>query len=279
MKFTFVLLIVALAVPGSSQDFIQSALSKPPSKFKLFQHHSTVAWSCTSSGVNAFVYKAGMAVDADGAFRAYHPNNRLGLDSIEHAGRPGHWWALATDTGKTTGHPIVQRKGDPAPGYYVSMTSLFDDRHSERDPRRFVDAAKIPYVVLPPIGSRHAKLGDFATVINLRNRKMAGAIVADESSSDLKMGEGSIALAKALGIHSSPRNGGIDDGVAYLIYPGSGNAKPRRLKEIVAISRTHFQTWGGRDKLNAFLRTEPETTPVTARSEETLRPQEQPLEK
>ena len=28
------------------------------------------------------------AVDADGAFRAYHPNNRLGLDTIDHAGRP-----------------------------------------------------------------------------------------------------------------------------------------------------------------------------------------------
>lgn len=46
------------------------------------------------------------AIDADGEYRAYRPDNRIGLDSIEHAGRPGNWWALATDTGsRTPGQP------------------------------------------------------------------------------------------------------------------------------------------------------------------------------
>lgn len=196
--------------------------------------------------MTAFVFKSGLAVDADGAYKAYHPNNSLGLDSIEHAGRPGDWWALATDTGKPSGRPVLQGKNDPAPGYYVSMTSLFDANiPNEHDPRRFIDAASIPYVVLPPKGFKHAQLGDFATVVNLRSGKSSGAIVADESASELPMGEGSIALASTLGINSNPRTGGIEHGVAYVIYPSSGNRKPRTPQEIAKISRRYFENWGG----------------------------------
>ncbi len=196
-----------------------------------------------------------MAIDADGAYRAYHPDNRLGFDSIEHAGHPGNWWALATDTGEPSGHPVVQGKNDPAPGYYVSMTSLFDASiASERDPRRFVDAATIPYVVLPPEGFKQAQLGDFATVVNLQNGKVAGAIVADQSAPDLPMGEGSIALAVALGINSDPRRGGVEKDVAYIIYPKSGNGKPRSLNEIVSSLRGYFQRWGGLEKLKSCVR-------------------------
>lgn len=221
---------------------------------RLFRHHGTTAWSCGSADVSAFVFRSGLAVDADGAFRAYHPNNRLGLDSIEHAGRPGNWWALATDTGKASGHPVLQGKNDPAPGYYVSMTSLFDSSiRNEHDPRRFIDAASIPYVVLPPKGFKHAKLGDFAMVVNLRNRKLSGAIVADESASDLPMGEGSIALANALGINSNPRTGGSEHGVVYVIYPGSGNGRPRQQDEIEFISRRYFQSWGGMAQIKHCL--------------------------
>jgi hypothetical protein len=255
VKFVFALLVLAVAAPSGSQTPKLPISSQLSRKVKLFRHHSTIAWSCGSSGVEAFVYEAGLAVDADGAFRAYHPNNWLGLDTIEHAGRPGNWWALATDTGEPSGRPVVQGKSDPAPGYYVSMTSLFDEANpNERDPHRFVDAASIPYVVLPPVGLKHATLGDFATVVNLRNGKVAAAIVADESAPELKMGEGSIALAVALGINSNPRNGGIDHGVAWVIYSGSGNGKPQGLDEIVSTSRRYFQTWAGLHKLNSCLR-------------------------
>ena len=134
------------------------------------------------------------------------------------------------------------------------MTSLFDASISdERNPRRFVDAASIPYVVLPPEGFKHAKLGDFATVVNLRSGKVAGAIVADESAPELPMGEGSIALANALGIDSNPRSGGVEKGVAYVIYPGSGNGKPRTLDDIVSASQAYFQRWGGLQTLRGCL--------------------------
>lgn len=255
MKFVLALFALVVVVPSGTETPKLPISSQLPHKTRLFQHHSTIAWSCGSSGVDAFVYEAGLAVDADGAFRAYHANNRLGLDTIEDAGHPGNWWALATDTGEPSGRPVVQGKIDPAPGYYVSMTSLFDAANpNERDPHRFVDAASIPYIVLPPVGFKYAKLGDFATVLNRRNGKVAEAIVADESAPELKMGEGSIALAVALGIDSNPRSGGIEHGVAYVIYPGSGNGKPRALDEIVSTSRRYFQTWGGLQKLNSCLR-------------------------
>jgi hypothetical protein len=247
VRFSAVFVVLTLfAASGASAHHPQTG--------KLFRHHSKVAWSCDSSGVQAFVYQAGMAVDADGAYRAYHPNNRMGLDSIEHAGHPGNWWALATETGAPKGKPVLQGKHDPAPGYYVSMTALFDARiTNERNPRRFVDAVAIPYVVLPPEGFKHARLGDFATVVNLRNDKIAAAIVADESAPELPMGEGSIALAKALGIDSNPRSGGVEKGIGYIIYPRSGNAKPRSLDEIISVSRAYFQRWGGVQKLRGCL--------------------------
>ncbi len=247
--------LIALVFLSFSSSHGLSASSRNPQRTKLFRHHSTTAWSCSTSGVQAFVYQSGMAIDADGAYRAYNPDYRLGLDSIENAGHPGNWWALATDTGNPDGRPVIQKKGDPAPGYYVSMTSLYDSSvEDEHNPRRFVDAASIPYVVLPPEGFKYAKLGDFATVMNFENGKIADAIVADESAPDLPMGEGSIALAKMLDIYPDARTGGTDRGVAYVIYPGSGNGKPRPAGEITRASWAHFEKWGGLQKLHSCLK-------------------------
>lgn len=223
----------------------------PCKKSKLFTVQGVVVWS-TPSNTHAFFYKAGLAVDADGAYRAYHPGDRLGLDALAHAGHHGNWWALVTDNGRPSGLPVVQGKSDPAPGFYVSTTALYDPHNpNARDPHRYVDAAKIPYVVLHPKALNHARLGDFATVVNLQNGKLSAAIVADESAPDLPVGEGSIALAKALGIDADPRRGGQDADIAYVIYPGSGNGKPRKLKDVVANSKRLFEAWGGLSRLKA----------------------------
>jgi len=233
---------------------VSPALSQQVARSKLFRHHSTVAFSCGASAVQAFVYQSGMAVDADGAYKAYHPNDSMALDSLEHAGHPGNWWALATDTGSPSGRPVRQGQNDPAPGFYVSMTSLFDANIiDERNPRRFVDAETVPYVVLPSEGFKHAKLGDFAIVLNLRNGKVAGAIIADESAPDLPMGEGSIALARFLGIDPDPRSGGVEKGIAYVIFPSSGKGRPHGLDEIASTSQAYFQRWGGLPRLRGCL--------------------------
>jgi hypothetical protein len=65
------------------------------------------------------------------------------------------------------------------------------------------------------------------------------------------MGEGSIALARVLGINPDPRNSGAETGIAYVIFPESGNGKPRALSEFVSISQSHFQQWGGLPMLQA----------------------------
>jgi len=250
MKFGLMTIVIAFFLSSVSEPSASSSRATCK-KNKLFKAQQIVAWS-TPSRVRGFFYKSILAIDADGAFRAYHPSDRLGLDSLAHAGHRGDWWALVTDNGKTSGRPVVQGKSDPAPGYYVSTTALYDPNNpNTRDPHRYVDAATIPYIVLHPTALNHARLGDFATVVNFQNGKISAAIVADESAPDLPVGEGSIALAEALGINSSPRHGGKDGGVAYLIYPGSGNGRPRPLKEIVANSNQLFAAWGGFDRLKA----------------------------
>src|ERR1700687_2254072 len=126
VKLAMATVLLAIVLPMGSQTPKHPGSHVVPEKSKLFKHHEIVAWSCTLSSLSTFVYVAGLAVDADGAYRAYHPADRLGLDAIVHAGYLGNWWALATDTGETNGRPVLQQRSDPAPGYYVSMTSLYD---------------------------------------------------------------------------------------------------------------------------------------------------------
>ena len=88
-----------------------------------------------------------MTICADGAPKAYHADNSKALDFLGNAGHPGNWWAIVTDNGRPDGKPVVQGAGDPAPGYYVSMTAMPNPQFPLRDPRRYVDATTIPYVV------------------------------------------------------------------------------------------------------------------------------------
>lgn len=222
-------------------------------KTRLFRSHGVVVWTSPHDS-HAIFYKSGFAVDADGAFEAYHPKSAYGLDSLAHAGHRGDWWALVTTNGKKSGRPVIQSQFDPAPGYFVSTTALFDpDNPNIRDPHRYVDAAKIPYIVLHPWALKLARLGDFATVVNLRNGKMASALVADKSSLHPRVGEGSIALADALGINSDPRSGGQAGDVVYLIYSGSGNGRPRDLDDIAANAALLLEAWGGVEKLSGCV--------------------------
>jgi len=182
----------------------------------------------------AFLFISGMTIDADGAPNAYHPEDATddaaedaGLDELANAGKPGHWNGIITDG---DGDPLIQQERDPFPGYYISCTSLSDQSKTFADPARYVDASKIPYVVLPEnIADRGgARLGDFAVVVNLRNGKSSFAIYADIGT----LGEGSVALADALDIQSDARDGGESDGILYLLFPGSGNRRPRTIGEI-----------------------------------------------
>jgi hypothetical protein len=183
----------------------------------------------------AAFYTGGMMIDADGAYRAYHPGNK-GLDFLGNGGKPGNWWALVTDNGKPSGEPVVQGPNDPAPGFYISTTSLEDPNFKRTDPRRYVDSESIPYIVLPGGKLGGAKLGDYALVINLETKARVKAIVAD-SGPKAKLGEASIATAEALlgKSKSSPKSGGTEKKIIrYIVFPGSGDGLPKSADVIAA---------------------------------------------
>ncbi len=172
-----------------------------------------------------------MDVDVDGAPNAYGPKGKKTLDILQHALAPKG----TTDAGKVVGYmtdyeggpPTVQRAGDPYPGYYVSQTDFADVKNKRmEDPRRYVDATKINYVVLGKVAEKAgAQLGDFATVYSCRTGRAVYAIVAD--SGNPSGAEGSLALVQALGY---PLKNGIDDSVdgreiVVRYYPGSNAAR------------------------------------------------------
>jgi Fungal chitosanase of glycosyl hydrolase group 75 len=203
--------------------------------------HEVPIWQLPGS--QAFFFVSGMTIDADGAPNAYDPDD-TGLDDMANAGVPTHWDGIITDR---DGNPLIQGESDPFPGYYISCTSLSDQSKKFTDPTRYVDASKIPYVVLPnDLADRGgARLGDFAVVMNLRNGKSSYAIYADIGT----MGEGSIALADNIGIWSDARRGGESDGILYLVFPGSGNLQPRTIDEIQSEAEKLLHDWGGIEKL------------------------------
>jgi hypothetical protein len=185
---------------------------------------------------NVFMVTAGLMIDADGSPRAYHENNNLALDYLDNAGKPGNWWALVTDSCKKNGNPIVQTATDPAPGYYVSTTSLQDTSKDCKDPNRYVNSETIPYIALPPGFSEDFKLGDIALVVNKKNNKKSFAIFADTGPKD-KIGEGSIYLAEKLGIKNSPKNGGTDSNIVYILIKKSGKNKVLTEAEIEGLGK------------------------------------------
>jgi len=196
---------------------------------------------------SAFFYESGLMIDADGAYHAYHPDSKSGLNYLGNAGRPGNWWALVTNNGEADGRPLIQTDDDPAPGFYISTTTLEDPSRDPKDPRRYVNAEAINFIVLPGRLGLGAKLGDFATVLLPDTGACAYAVYADVGPAN-KIGEGSIALADALGIPSSPKTGGRGHGIVYIVFPGSKTGWPLSQEQIDQEAAQVFTTWGGLDK-------------------------------
>jgi hypothetical protein len=191
-------------------------------------------------------YRAKLAIDADGSPRAYGPNN-TGLDLTEHALNGGTWVGVVTDE---NGVPLIQKAGNPYPGLYVSQTSLIDTTFTNIDPRRYVNAEKIPYIVLPETLMIIAdiKIGDIGYAYNPKTKKGAYAVFADVGPEGL-LGEGSIRLAKDLGLDNiSPRDGGLEGAsIQYVVFPNTslGNGKHPTYEQINNIGRIQMQKLGG----------------------------------
>jgi hypothetical protein len=219
--------------------FVAPAFSQDACGLQVTSYANYTVWR----NDDILIFTSGMTIDADGSPRAYHPDNVSGLDDLRNAGSPGGWVALAT----IDGEPILQGPHDPAPSFFVSMTSLEDPSYPGTSPAHFVNAEEVPYIALPP-DLDGPELGDIAFVVNTRHEKSSAAIFADQSPSG-RLGEGSIALARQLGINADARYGGIDHGLIFVVFLDSGERSPLPVRDINARARSlHNQ-----HKLNEIL--------------------------
>jgi hypothetical protein len=164
-----------------------------------------------------------MTVDVDGAPNAYGPPGKPALDYERNAHVGGRLSGKVVGYLTEHGRPVLQGPQDPKPGYYVSTTDFRDDSiDDDRNPRKYLDATRINYVVLGTFGKRHhVKLGDFVVVHTHGKEKTVYAIVGD--SGNAAGTEGSLALLQALGypFHDGKNDAVDEHEIVIRYFPGS----------------------------------------------------------
>ncbi|HEX4154516.1 MAG TPA: hypothetical protein VHY48_02775 [Acidobacteriaceae bacterium] len=187
---------------------------------------SCFAWGTTRQARSFELVAHRMDVDVDGAPTAYGPPGKKTLDSLRDAHTMGRRGApivgyLLKD--KPPYGPVVQGPNDPAPGYYVSQTAFEDDSiENQNDPRCYVDATKINYVVLGRKARRMgARLGDFVAVYSRRTRRAVFGIVGDAGNPSGD--EGALHLLQALGypFYDGKRESVEHSEIVIRFYPDS----------------------------------------------------------
>ncbi len=197
-------LAIALAIASSATVASHAQNGKQHPSFEILTHR--------------------MDVDVDGAPDAYGPPGKQALDTLldahylNRADKPIVGYLIDEHN-----RPILQGPNDPFPGYYISQTAFTDiANQDESDPRRYVDARKINYVVRGNAARRRGvKVGDFVSVYSKRTRKSVFAIVGDTGNPTGD--EGSLHLLQDLGY---PFHDGISDSVekpeiVIRFYPNS----------------------------------------------------------
>ena len=165
-------------------------------------------------------WQSGAAISANGAngqngnpFAYRYPNNDGLADIHGSAGYPDRAWQdILVDDG--SGHPLTDDNGNA----YSRTKYSWPGRSITT---RAVDATAVAYVVVNLHVLRNANgvvIGSKAVVAY--KGKSVDAVVADVGGPN-DIGKISIAAAQALGIESSPRDGGVDSGVQFEFWPGT----------------------------------------------------------
>lgn len=124
------------------------------------------------------------------------------------------WWTADLDVDCDGGRGSICMS-DPD---YLPDTSAVDSMGAP------LDASTLPFIVIPLASTRFRyvdhgiRAGQIALVL-YRDRMVFG-IFGDAGPASI-IGEASFAMAEALGIPSSPRTGGVDAGVTYLVFTGT----------------------------------------------------------
>jgi hypothetical protein len=201
-SWALVAIVTALAFPLA--DALRAQTLAPHPSFEVLTHR--------------------MDVDVDGAPNAYGPPGKPTLDVLMNA----HYLEredqaivgyLVDDSRK----PIIQGPKDPFPGYYISQTAFADvANHNERDPRCYVDARNINYVVRGDDARRRGvKVGDFVALYSKRSQKAVFAIVGDTGNPTGD--EGSLHLLQELGypFHDGRSGSVTRPEIIIRFYPNS----------------------------------------------------------
>jgi hypothetical protein len=212
---------------------------------------TTPVWQLHDKAGYFFVAK--MALDVDGAPRAYHPLDKRPPDNHTKA---LDWLANLDPSDR---HGIQGADGiGPAPGFVVSGTTLENPAFPLNDTRHWVDAETIPYIVLvsrfprSPDVPRVAR-GDCAMVIDLSSGASTSAIFADVGSA---VGEASMKTALNLGLDPTasgfpPKVKGFDQDFLYIVFPDSKINPPWHTDEIEQVARDRFAKWGGMEQVKS----------------------------
>ncbi len=158
----------------------------------------------------------GQSKDSNGKRMFAYASNNAGLDLLANAGYPNGSYRDILVCGSES-QPIVFNGG------FYSKTTYFDKTKNWNDPDRYLDSYSIPYIVVEGFIRRRAKgivLGCKARITNTRNGKSMDALVGDMGPL-YKIGELSMAAARAIGINGDPRRGGESAHIVqYQLWPG-----------------------------------------------------------
>jgi hypothetical protein len=174
-------------------------------------------------------FTADADIDADGANGqnggpAAYRNDDKGTEALANGGMKlvegkvicAHEWARSIVILGDDNQPRVFGNG-----VIASMTWYRHPGKKADDPTAYVDSETVPYIVVPPlIVQKTAGVVRGCRARVSWNGRSVDCVVADRGPAR-KIGELSIAAARALGINPSPRNGGrnVPD-VFYELWPG-----------------------------------------------------------
>jgi hypothetical protein len=175
-------------------------------------------------------YTADADIDADGANgqaggEAAYRDNDSGSEALANGGM-----AIDGDRvvcAKPWARDIVILGPDNEPrvfpgGVIASMTWYRHAGKAIDDPSAYVDAETVPYVVVPPlVVQRTAGIVRGCRARVTWQGRSVDCVVADRGPAN-RVGEISIAAARAVGLPSSPRDGGTEaTDVLYEVWPGT----------------------------------------------------------
>ena len=171
--------------------------------------------SCTCDGVLALENGKKVTPESDPKNWQQKCNSAWSLAKKTNDYRRVAIFGFMTDSNN---RPLLQGAGDPLPGKaYISATSVGIPDSPDYTQRHYVDAAKVPYVVLSAsfVSKYKVKPGSIVIVYRKKTNTYAFAVFADNGS----LGEASVKLHQNLGSKPIVRIKGVERAKARIEDP------------------------------------------------------------